>query len=673
MHKRILLVTTLLAALNNLAAWAQGPPPGSIWLPRDLGAGGTSLGVRDLDMPAANVVWGVNYDGTTARAPNQDIFVTTNGGTSFLVNSIVTPNSAGKDLSNVSAINGSTAFFGAYGANGGGFVFKTTDGGNTFTEASLPNLEFLNFVHFFTDSTGMLMSDPTQPAGTNFEIFRTTDAGTTWLQVPLGNVPTTSNGDFGLVNQFAAVGDDIWYGTFKGNVYHSNDRGENWTKASTGITQTGQAAALRTIVFSDILHGLVVSADGLITKTTSDGGATWTQITPTGPFHYDEITRVPGLPNTYVGVTVNAAAPVGLGSSVSRDNGLSWTKLDSGNAQYTTVAFNSPANGWAGGFTDRAVSTTGGIYEFTGQLAPTGTGTLTLNGGPLSLGTVNVGSSSTATFTVTNSGSGALDLLRFTGDGAFTVSPNTPTTLAPGASLTLTVTFTPTAGGPQTGTISVISNGTGTATATITVNGIGVAAPAPIVGLSATTVALGNVEVNTSVTGTFYVRNTGNAPLTISGITSSSPRVTVTPTTGTVAAGDSLLITATFTPTQLILTLAMITVSTNDPNRATATMTISGTGVQPTGLANDALSASVQLFPLPVRAGSPAALRLTGGLTLTGAPALITDALGRQVLTLPTTAGATELSVRTVSLRAGLYTVQVRTSRGLVARQLVVE
>ncbi len=354
MNKRVLFSAALIAVLGGPAAFAQT----AAWTARDLGSAATSAGVTDMDMPAPNVVWGIQYDGSGGGATIQDFFVTTDAGATWFTGMVATANSADKRLSNVSAIDGMTAYIGGFDAMaGGGLLFKTVDGGNNFTEVPVPTFAYLNVVHFFDANTGVMMGDPTQG---DYEVFRTTDAGATWTRVPGANMPNAVAGDYGLTNQYYAVGDHIWFSTLKGRVYHSMDRGLNWTVGDTGFRDTPQAQAINNISFSESMIGLAVASNGDIKRST-DGGATWTALTPVGPVFSNSVESVPGTPSTFVGVNVSPAA--GLGSSYSTDGGLNWIALDS-TVQYTNVVFWDGQHGWAGGFT--GASGVGGVYEYTG-------------------------------------------------------------------------------------------------------------------------------------------------------------------------------------------------------------------------------------------------------------------------------------------------------------------
>lgn len=354
MKNRVLLASALLALLSTSAVQAQS------WVERDLGSAIASLGVRDFDMPSQNVIWGVNYDGSGATTPSQDMFLSTDGGLTWFTNTITTTNSGGKDMANVSAIDATTAFVAGYDPNATGntgVLFKTADGGNNWSEVAIPVVPFLNFVHFFSATEGMIMSDPD---ASGYALYRTSDGGATWTRVPTANVPTPATGDYGLVNQFSASGDHLWFGTLKGQIYHTPDRGLTWTRSLSGFANSGNTAALRNITFSDPMNGLIVSRIPSIKRTT-DGGVTWVPVTPAGPFFASDMAAIPGSASTYVSTGANPQES--LGSSVTYDAGLTWTLLDTA-VQHTAVIYRDAQHGWTGGFT--SATGTGGVFEYVG-------------------------------------------------------------------------------------------------------------------------------------------------------------------------------------------------------------------------------------------------------------------------------------------------------------------
>jgi sugar lactone lactonase YvrE len=153
----------------------------------------------------------------------------------------------------------------------------------------------------------------------------------------------------------------------------------------------------------------------------------------------------------------------------------------------------------------------------------------------------------------------------------------------------------------------------------------------PNVTLSSNTVAFANQAINTSATLPVTVTNSGDAPLTISGIslagasvfslaTSTSP-CPVAP--ATLAVGANCVIEVAFTPTQFVTSTGTITITDNGPTPgSTQTINVTGTGaaaltVSVTG------TGSVTSSPVGITAcATTCAATFTGNsqVTLTAAP-----------------------------------------------------
>ncbi len=292
---------------------------------------------------------------------------------------------------------------------------------------------------------------------------------------------------------------------------------------------------------------------------------------------------------------------------------------------------------------------------------------VSLSTNSVAVGNVTVGGTGTGTFFVRNRGAAPLTLTGITSSGApFTVAPGTGT-IAPGDSLLVTVTFAPTATGAQTATLTLATNDPAQPSITVAVSGTGVAAPAGILTVSTTALNLGSVAVGGTSTGTFTIRNTGNAPLTISGLASTNGVFTAAPGTGTIAAGDSLVVTVTFAPTAGGAQTGTLTVTANT---GTAAIALSGNGV--VGLPAE-LTAAVSLAPNPTAGRTT--LRLPTALLLKGATVEVFDALGRRVRTVAigrATAGAElALDLNLSGLPMATYAVRVQTPDGALVRRLV--
>jgi hypothetical protein len=203
------------------------------------------------------------------------------------------------------------------------------------------------------------------PVGGKFEIYYTQDGGNTWTAVDPANNPDALSGEVGWTGVYTAYNNTAWFGTNKGRIYKTTDKGITWTVYNTGLSDISD------INFNNETSGIAIqkvydSNGGITTfsvKKTTDGGANWTSITPGSNVWKTDWAAVPGVPGKYFSVGTNGAtgSSIKYGSSYSLDYGATWTVIDTG-VQYICVEFYNDNVGWAGGFSINA--TTGGIYKW---------------------------------------------------------------------------------------------------------------------------------------------------------------------------------------------------------------------------------------------------------------------------------------------------------------------
>ena len=104
--------------------------------------------------------------------------------------------------------------------------------------------------------------------------------------------------------------------------------------------------------------------------------------------------------------------------------------------------------------------------------------------------------------------------------------------------------------------------------------------PAPAIAVQQTAVNFGTIEAGQTGQRTITIRNTGTAPLEITGIQSNVSGLTFTPSTFTLAPNGSQTVTVKFPGSVEGTFSGNITISSNDPDRATQTLSVSVT-VQP--------------------------------------------------------------------------------------------
>lgn len=98
--------------------------------------------------------------------------------------------------------------------------------------------------------------------------------------------------------------------------------------------------------------------------------------------------------------------------------------------------------------------------------------------------------------------------------------------------------------------------------------------------LSETTLSFGNVEVTNTAKETFAVTNTGTEEISISNITTPEG-FTVTPSSGSITAGNSKTFTVAFTPTTLTVFSGNMSITSNSTSTASA-ISVTGTGIAST-------------------------------------------------------------------------------------------
>lgn len=155
---------------------------------------------------------------------------------------------------------------------GGGTIWKTLDGGNTWANLVTTQFTggFVNFYHAFSADTGVAMGDPTNGY---FEIQVTNDGGTSWSRIPSTNLPPPVTGEMGFTDAYSAVGNSIWFSTNKGRCFRSIDKGLTWDV--TTVVEATEASF--NVCFSTQQKGVFWKWDDFTNNVavTNDGGITW--------------------------------------------------------------------------------------------------------------------------------------------------------------------------------------------------------------------------------------------------------------------------------------------------------------------------------------------------------------------------------------------------------------
>lgn len=214
------------------------------------------------------------------------------------------------------------------------------------------------------------------------------------------------------------------------------------------------------------------------------------------------------------------------------------------------------------------------------------------------VGTTSAGQS----VTVTNSGTASLSISSITLGGTnaadFAQTSTCASSLAAGASCTVTVTYTPSAAGTSSASVALATNAAGSPTS-IALSGTGVT-PTPALTLSTTALSLTSNTLGAPGAGqTVTLTDSGNAPLTLTGITisgSGAAGFTQSSTCGsTLAVAAQCTVTVTYTPAGAGAVSATLAVTSDAP---TGTNTVALTGAYASATSNS--------VPITIDSGPPA-------------------------------------------------------------------
>jgi photosystem II stability/assembly factor-like uncharacterized protein len=362
MKKLILLSFFLLSMMNSRAQWENYPTGFS-----------NNRAIHQIIAPSQMAVWATAFDAVNGVGTKcRDYCRSTDGGLTWTPLKVDAAASSA-NWSCMAAVDENTAWALFYKTTGPlGWIWKTTDGGASWTQQGAGQVfagstSFPDVIHFWDESRGVVVGDPLND---EFEIYTTSDGGTTWNAVDGANIPDPlSSTEYGLTRCFAARANSFWFGTFSGRVLKSTDYGETWS-----VYETGSSDVVQFIVFENENNGWIEMADpatfeftGLL--RTTDGGATWTDITPSENYYASYgLCYVPKTSGVLVSSGYNYSTAT-FGSSYSLDGGDTWTVIDD-DVIHTAVTFYDNITGWSGDVNLDAY--TGGMWKYTGGFVATG-------------------------------------------------------------------------------------------------------------------------------------------------------------------------------------------------------------------------------------------------------------------------------------------------------------
>lgn len=279
----------------------------------------TDVPLRGISAVSSKVAWASGAKGTVLR--------TTDGGETWETLAIVGADSL--DFRDIQAFDQNTAFVLSIGPGDQSRIYKTADGGRIW-QRQFTNSDpkaFYDCFAFWDSTHGIAVSDSVDG---KFPLIATSD-GTTWNQVAVKNMPSAlpSEGAFAASGTcIAAFGkSDVWFGTGgpAARVFHSSDRGKNWTVAETPVIHGEASQGIFSLAFWTAKDGVAVGGDykepkkgESVAAVTHDGGKTWKLATKPPQGYRSAVAVGP----THILVAVGTS-----GADVSHDGGNIWNPM----------------------------------------------------------------------------------------------------------------------------------------------------------------------------------------------------------------------------------------------------------------------------------------------------------------------------------------------------------
>lgn len=326
--------------------------PYGLWIEQATGFSDASRGIRNISIVDENIVWACAYDGSGNDANIQEFTKTIDGGETWVSGNINVGNTT-LGIAMIHGIDAMTAYAVAFiQSSGQQGIFITTNGGADWTRQTTASYtassSFSNVVYFWGANDGFCQGDPING---EYELYTTTNGGTNWSLVSGANIPDPETGEYGYTSQIEVVGNHVWYTTNHGRLYHSADKGYNWEVFDTPLNDFGGDTQSGNVSFKDANNGIIIDNNSNV-YVTSNSGADWTTVTPTGDVFNGGLCWVEGTDIIFsTGQT---------GSSYSNDGGYSWNLIDT--EQHTAVEFINQSVGWSGFFNVSA--TEKGIWKW---------------------------------------------------------------------------------------------------------------------------------------------------------------------------------------------------------------------------------------------------------------------------------------------------------------------
>jgi photosystem II stability/assembly factor-like uncharacterized protein len=255
----------------------------------------TTADLRGLSAASSGIVWASGTRGAYLRSMDS--------GATWLTATV--PGAEMLDFRDVQAFSADEAYLLAAGPGDQSRIYKTSDGGKTWT-LQFTNHDprgFFDCMAFWDHDHGIALGDPVDG---QFEVILTNDGGANWTPLPSSSAPRSlaSEGAFAASGTCIAVEGDrnAWFvtGGNAARVFRSTNRGNTWAATDAPILHDNNSSGIFSITFNGPRHGAIGGGDyksperqGTTLAYTEDGGLTWSASNIQPQFYFSSVALDP--------------------------------------------------------------------------------------------------------------------------------------------------------------------------------------------------------------------------------------------------------------------------------------------------------------------------------------------------------------------------------------------
>ena len=214
---------------------------------------------------------------------------------------------------------------GPTGPEGVNVILESTDGGFDWVPVNVQVNSFVDFIYMWNTEEGIVVGDPDT---LGFEIYQTSDGGDTWTRI-MDNIEAEPD-EFIYKDNYAVRGNQLWFATNKGRVFHTQTKGSSWLTydaPASGLDYFKMNVDDQGDIFL-ILNNFEVTPY-TYTLYKRDASLQEWNIAGSDTSYMNDIEPVPNSDVILSIITTGTSISAQFSTQISYDEGQSWNIIDS--------------------------------------------------------------------------------------------------------------------------------------------------------------------------------------------------------------------------------------------------------------------------------------------------------------------------------------------------------